>query len=258
MNPKSTSSPQPVQWFDKIPSSPEHVLTKKDHLSLFAQADLLQVIIRLFSLPSAETQVMLEKEVTDLQELLRCSNLPESDRLAEVYQQIQQQAQTLSLDAWVEEYHRLFEGSVACPINESGFIRRDKGAILSDIAGFYRAFGFNISQKTGEKADHLIGEIEFVVILLIMLAMTSEPEKTRTTHEALSAFSFDHLGEWLPSFCDCLTQTTVLPIYQHLAQLLQSTWSGIVAINHLPCRERNMEGLPEKDGTPYECGMVAD
>jgi len=257
MNPKHTSSPQPVQWFNKIPPSPEHVLTKKDQLSLFAQADLLQVIIRLFSLPSAETQIMLEKEVTDLQELLQCSNLPESDHLAEIFQQIRLQAQTLSLETWVEEYHRLFEGSVTCPINESGFIRRDKGAILSDIAGFYRAFGFGISRKTGEKADHLIGELEFVVILLIMLAMTSEPEKTRTTHEALSAFSFDHLGEWLPSFCDRLAQATVLPIYQQLAQLLQNTWSGIVAINHLPCRERDTGELSE-DGTPYECGMVDD
>jgi len=201
---------------------------------------------------------MLEKGVADLQELLHASNLPESDRLAEVFEQIRLQAQTLSLETWVEEYHRLFEGSVACPINESGFVRRDKGAVLSDIAGFYRAFGFSISQKTGEKADHLIGELEFVAILLIMLAMAKEPEKTRTTYEALSAFSFDHLDEWLPSFCDRLTQTTVLPIYQQLAQLLQSTWSGIVATNHLPHQERDMGELSEKDETPYECGMVDD
>ncbi|WP_133511145.1 TorD/DmsD family molecular chaperone [Candidatus Thiosymbion oneisti] len=257
MDTQNTSSPQPVRWFNKIPSSPEPVVTEKDRLSLFAQADLLQLIIRLFSLPSTETQTMLEKEVTDLQGLLQCSNLPEADHLAETFQQIRLQAQTLSLEAWVEEYHRLFEGNVACPINESGFIRRDKGAILSDIVGFYRAFGFDISQKTGEKADHLIGELEFVVILLVMLAMASEPKTTRITHEALGAFSFDHLGEWLPSFCDRLMQTTVLPIYRQLAQLLQNTWSGIVAINHLPCRERDMEALSE-DGTPYECGMVDD
>ncbi len=256
MNPENTSSPQPIQWFNKIPSSPEHRLAEKDHLSLLAQADLLQLIIQLFSLPSTETQTMLEKEVTDLQGLLQCSNLPEADRLAEIFQQIRLQVRTLSLETWVEEYHRLFEGGVACSINESGFIRRDKGAILSDIVGFYRAFGFGISQKTGEKADHLIGELEFVVILLIMLAMTPEPETTRITHEALSAFSSDHLGEWLPSFCDCLTQTTVLPIYQQLAQLLRDTWFGIVATNHLPSREREMGALPERDGTPYECGMV--
>ncbi|MCB2262075.1 MAG: molecular chaperone TorD family protein [Candidatus Thiosymbion ectosymbiont of Robbea hypermnestra] len=256
MDTQNTSSPQPVRWFDEIPSFPEYGLAERDHLSLYAQADLLQLIIRLFRLPSTETQTMLEKEVTDFQELLQCSDLPEADRLAESFQQIRLQAQTLSLETWVEEYHRLFEGSVACPINESGFIRRDKGAILSDIAGFYRAFGFGISQKTGEKADHLTGELEFVVMLLIMLAMTSEPETKRITHEALGAFSFDHLGEWLPSFCDCLTQTTVLPIYQQLAQLLQNTWSGIVATNHLPSQERELGTLPERDETPYECGLV--
>jgi len=258
MNPKNTSLPQPVQWFDKIPPSPEYVLAEKDQLALFAQADLLRLIIQLFSLPSTETQAMLRAGVPDLQELLHSSNLPNPDHLSEVFQQIRLQAQTLSLETWVEEYHRLFEGSVACPINESGFIRRDKGAILSDITGFYRAFGFDISRKTGEKADHLIGELEFVVILLIMLAMSPEPETARTTHQALSTFSFDHLGEWLPSFCDCLTQTTVLPIYRQLAQLLRGTWSGIVATNHLPRREGDIGGLSENDGTPYECGMVDD
>ena len=255
---QSSSSPQPIQWYKKVPPSPEPILAKKDHLSLLAQADLLLLIIKLFSLPSTETQILLEKEVTDLQELLHYSHLPEPDRLAEVFQQIREQAQTLNLETWVEEYHRLFEGNVACPINESGFIRRDKGVILADIAGFYRAFGFDISQQTGEKADHLNAELEFAAILLIMLAKTPEPETTRTTHEALSAFSFDHLDEWLPSFCERLTQITILPIYQQLAQLLQSTWSGIVAANHLPHQERDVEALSKEDGTPYECGMIED
>lgn len=258
MNPKNTSSSQPVQWFDKIPPSPKYVLTEKNQLALFAQADWLRLIIQLFSLPSTETQAMLRAGVPDLQELLHSSNLPESDLLAKAFQQIRLQAQTLSLETWVEEYHRLFEGSIACPINESGFIRRDKGVILSDIAGFYQAFGFDVSRKTGEKADHLVGELEFVVILLIMLAMAPEPDAARITHEALSAFGSDHLGEWLPSFCDCLTQATVLPIYRQSAQLLQSIWSGIVATNHLPCREGDIGGLSENDGTPYECGMVDD
>jgi TorA maturation chaperone TorD len=255
---QNSSSHQPIQWFKKVPPSPESILAEKDNISLLAQADLLLLIIQLFSLPSSETQILLEKEVTDLQELLDYSHLPEPDSLAEVFQQIRQQAQTLNLETWVEEYHRLFEGNVVCPINESGFIRRDKGVILADIAGFYRAFGFDISQKTGEKADHLNAELEFVAILLIMLAKTQESETTRTTHEALSGFSFDHLDEWLPSFCERLTQMTILPIYQQLAQLLQSTWSGIVAVNHLPHQERDVEELSKEDGTPYECGMVDD
>lgn len=253
MDLQNTSSPQPVQ----ILSFPEHALIKQDHLALFAQADLLRLIIQLFSLPSIETQTMLEEGITDLQELLQYSNLPESDRLAEVFQQVRLQAKTLGLETWIEEYHRLFEGSVVCPINESGFIRRDKGVILPDIVGFYRAFGFSISRKTGEKADHLIGELEFIVILLVMLATAPGAEETRITHETLSAFSFDHLSEWLPAFCGCLTQTTILPIYQLSAQLLQSTWSGIMATNHLPKPERDMGAL-EEDGTPYECDIADD
>ena len=46
------------------------------------------------------------------------------------------------VDDWIAEHNRLFEGGVTCPPNETAYVRRDKGVILADINGFYRAFGF--------------------------------------------------------------------------------------------------------------------
>lgn len=226
-----------------------------DPVTLLAQADLLLLIAQLFAPPSAEMREMLATEVQDINELLHKSGIPNPQPLDEIFQHFRQQAQILSLEKWAEEYNRLFEGNVSCPINESGFIRRDKGVILADIAGFYRAFGFELADETHEKGDHLRVELEFVALLLVMLAK-AEKEAIRTTHEALESFSFDHLGEWLPAFCERLTPVTTLPLYQHLAKLTLEAWSGIVTVNNLPVSEGNLMDKVEVEETPYECGMI--
>ena len=251
--PTSDTSPQPIKWFkNEKPTE----WTKTDNITLLAQADLLLFIAKVFAPPSAEVQHMLEIEVPDIKELLQHSGISEPDELADIFQQIRHQAQIIDSDTWAGEYNRLFETNVACPINETGIIRRDKGVILADIAGFYNAFGFKLSEEATEKADHLTAELEFVALLLVMLAQTQDEEALRTTHHALSSFSFDHLGEWLPTFCERLTESTSLLIYQHLAKLLQSAWTEVVAINSLPIPEGEIMELPEDDGTPYECDMV--
>ncbi|OAD19155.1 cytoplasmic chaperone TorD family protein [Candidatus Thiomargarita nelsonii] len=253
-------SPQPIKWFKDgtfpLQQQVEWSNEEIDHLALLAQADLLFLIAQMFAPPSAEMQQMLEIEVPEIKKLLNNSSLAEPDNLAEIYQQIRQQAQSLNLETWTAEYNHLFEGNVACPINESGFIRRDKGVILADIAGFYHAFGFKLSEEASEKADHLTGELEFVAMLLVMLAQAPDQEARRTTHDALGSFSFDHLGEWLPTFCERLTETSTLQIYQQMAKLLLSAWTGILTLNQLPLPEGDIQNLPEDDGTPYECGMV--
>ncbi len=250
-SPNTTPPPQPIKWFKNEKTAE---WTKADSITLLAQADLLLFIAQMFAPPSAELQKMLEIEVPDIKELLQKSGISEPNRLEELFQQIRQQAQ--GLDTWAGEYNRLFETNVACSINETGIIRRDKGVILADITGFYNAFGFKLSEKATEKADHLTGELEFVAMLLVMLAQTQDEEALRTTHHALNSFSFDHIGEWLPMFCERLTEATSLSFYQHLAKLLQGVWNEVVAINSLPIPEEEMMELPEDDGTPYECDMA--
>lgn len=236
------------------------VSVRTDKIALLAQADWLLTIAALLTLPSANSRDKVAIEAAELQALLEKSGVPNTDRLADLFQALQHQIQTLSLATWSAEYHRLFEGNAPCPMNETGWIRRDKGTILADIAGFYRAFGLELAGAAGEKVDYLACELEFVAMLLVMLAKADGQDNAievmQITQNALSAFSFDHLGEWLPSFCERLDQLTTLSIYQQLAELLRLTWSGIVTVNQLPLNEDSSETVLDEQGTPYECGMM--
>jgi TorA maturation chaperone TorD len=240
---------------------PYNHLLKVDanNIAFMAQADLVVLLVQLMTPPSTHLQNMLV-EVPEIDELLQYSGVPDRDTLAQTFQDIRQTGQAVSLDIWAQEYNRLFEGNVLCPINESGFVRRDKGAILADIAGFYKAFGFQLAANTSEKVDHLICELEFVVLLLVMLAKAREQNLTEgysVTYDALAAFCHDHLGEWLELFCQQLTQMTVLPVYQQIAKLIQSAWSGVLTVNQLPIAEGSLPAVAIEEGTPYECDMAA-
>jgi len=227
----STNDMSSIIWIknETLPPQGQVEWSKEEleHLALLAQADLVFLIAQLFAPPSAEMQRLLEIEIPDIEKLLDKSMLPAS--FAERYQEIREQAQSLNLETWAAEYKHLFEGN-ACPINESGFIQRDKSVILAEIAEFYQAFGFE-----REKADHLTSELEFVAMLLVKLAQMKETK--RTTHEALSSFIFHHLGKWLDTFCERLIETSTLPIYQEMAQLLLSAWSEIQTSNQLSTPE---------------------
>lgn len=221
--------------------------------TLLAQSDLLFLLAQLFSLPIAKislTQLSFD-------ELVQQTELAEINKINQLYQIIANQMGIIPLTDWQEEYNFLFEGNVACAINETGYVRRDKGAILADISGFYRAFQIQLSDSATEKADHLVAELEFMALLLVMLAK-AETEETKTiTYDALAAFCFDHMSEWIPLFCQRLTKTSQL--YTHLAEFLQTVWSGIVEANHLPVAELSpQQDIPitEDTETPYECDMV--
>jgi len=224
-------------------------------ISLLAQADLLLLTAQWFTPPSIMRPKLLAMELSEMEDLLSQSEISEPVTLKEIFRQAQHEAQFLSLDVWLSEYNRLFDCNVPCPLNESGFVRRDKGAILADIAGFYRAFGLQLAEEAREKVDHLVCELEFSAMLLVMLAKTSESEKLMVTYEALATFSVDHVNEWLGDFCQRLEEMTRLPIYQHLANLLRGVWLGILKVHHLPLIQERMIEIKEELGTPYECDM---
>ncbi len=131
---------------------------------------------------------------------------------------------------------------------------------LPDVAGFYRAFGFTLAEGASEKVDHLVCELEFLAMLCVMHAKAREEgnkDGARVSKHALRAFALDHLGEWLPAFCDRLMETTTLPFYRQAATLLLGVWRGIAENNRLPSPKLGaVTGALGDLGTPYECGMA--
>ncbi len=110
------------------------------------------------------------------------------------------------------EVSRLFVRGVVPPYETSYESARSapggKTLALADIAGFYRAFGF---QAQGERPDHLAPELEFVSLLCIKEAyarLTGETEGAEVCAEARSKFLREHLAPWLPSFRQRVAEET--------------------------------------------------
>lgn len=170
-------------------------------------------------------------------------------------------------EAWADERTRLFEGPVACPINETGYVRRDKGAIIADLCGFYRAFGFEPREGSGEKADHLAAELEFAAMLFVMIARARDAGRTddlEIATDGLAKFLVDHLGDWLPLFRHRLLGTTNLPVFVRYGDLLAASWDACAAAVGAPSFTELIDAFehegdePAMAETPYECGMAED
>ncbi len=140
-------------------------------MQTLAIADLTLLTSKLFASPMALTPdtFHIDEEVRRrLEELTK----PLGDgRLLESLLETIELVRETPKEAWRYEWNRLFEGTVICPINETAYVRRDKGMIISDICGFYNAFGFEPDQHSAEKADHLSCELEYVALLLVMMAL---------------------------------------------------------------------------------------
>ena len=81
---------------------------------------------------------------------------------------------------------------------------------MADIAGFYRAFGFNIGGKVRERPDHVSAELEFMHILALKEAYAAEngvAEHVEICVEAQRKFLQEHLGQWVGLFAESLKQS---------------------------------------------------
>jgi TorA maturation chaperone TorD len=91
---------------------------------------------------------------------------------------------------------------------------------LADIAGFYRAFGF---QAVGERPDHLAVELEFMALLYVKEAharLSGSTEGAAICSESRRKFMADHLVGWLPAFGQKVSEAARLPFFAALASVV--------------------------------------
>lgn len=77
---------------------------------------------------------------------------------------------------------------------------------LADLAGFYSAFGLQVQ---GERPDHLLPELEFVAFLSLKYLEASGQRLTEaadTCADALASFVEDHLGAWLGTYANKVSE----------------------------------------------------
>ena len=92
---------------------------------------------------------------------------------------------------------------------------------MADIAGFYRAFGFNIGGKVRERPDHISAELEFMHILALKEAYAAEKgvaEHVEICVDAQCKFLQEHLGQWISLFAESLARSAEEAPYLSLAR----------------------------------------
>jgi TorA maturation chaperone TorD len=131
-----------------------------------------------------------------------------------------------ALDEQAGEHHRLFAGTVACPPYESSYAPDpfQQARQMSDVAGFYRAFGAEPSGPAADRPDQVGCELEFlayVVLTRVEAEDAGRADEAAVCGDAEDTFLRDHLGRWLGPFCRELEKATVHESYRALARLGQ-------------------------------------
>ena len=112
---------------------------------------------------------------------------------------------------FVTEYSQLFTGAGLCRANENDYEKLSFSMTekLADVAGFYSAFGFEISADVGERPDFIGTELDFVHLLLLKKAYALKlgwSEQAEITAKALNGFMESHFIKWVPKLCIALRE----------------------------------------------------
>ncbi len=131
----------------------------------------------------------------------------------------------MAADALASHYRWIFGHTPggACPVYELSWLPAGDFASeqeLSDIGGFYRAFGVSVGPMR-ERLDHMAIELEF---LAYAAHMEAEAERGGSlslrdvSRRAQRSFLRDHLGRWAPAFFERMEARAPAGFYRELAR----------------------------------------
>lgn len=131
---------------------------------------------------------------------------------------------------------------------------------MSDLGGFFRAFGLRLDTGARERPDHIACECEFLLVLARKearaLALGDEPMREATARAA-RLFLRDHLGRWAPAFGTRLVRLDADGFYGALGRLLAGFVAGECARAGVPAGPAFLRlRSAEPDPTPAACGPV--
>jgi TorA maturation chaperone TorD len=150
-------------------------------------------------------------------------------KLSEPFNNIENELQSTTLDALLEEYLSTFGSAtvaVDCPAYEMYFGRShifQQSHELADISGFYRAFGLEVSKDdTANRWDHIAVELEFLHFLTYKQAYAMEnhgDEEQKACLAAKKKFLNAHIGVWIQAFSKAVERKSPGGFYRHAANL---------------------------------------
>jgi len=165
------------------------------------------------------------------------------------------------------EHRRVFSNVITldCPPYETLFGNDHvfgQAHVMGDIAGYYRAFGVELSKDIHERMDHLSVELEFMHFLAYKESYArchDGADKTQIVVDAQKKFVKEHIGRWVPLFCRMLVKKADSGFFRHMADF-GSDWmdfeAAYLGVAPQPYSEADYRpatfNAPE--GQTYECG----
>jgi len=165
------------------------------------------------------------------------------------------------------EHRRVFSNVITldCPPYETLFGNDHVFAqshVMGDIAGFYKAFGVELSKDIHERLDHLSVEFEFMHFLAYKESYSrchDGAEKTQIVVDAQKKFVKNHIGRWVPLFCRMLVKKADSGLFKIVADMTLD-WMDFEAafLNVTPQPYSEADYRPATfnapEGQTYECG----
>lgn len=153
------------------------------------------------------------------------------------------------------EHRRIFAHTFAadCPTYETAYGARNvfqQAQTMSDIAGFYRAFGLNVGGSQRERVDNVSVELEFMHFLTYKEAYARThhgADEARLCRRAQRRFWEDHLGRWLSAFARRLEAKGNAGFYQPVALLASALAAAETRL--LRVQPRAVEAVPAADAS---------
>ena len=185
-----------------------------------------------------------------------------------------------SIDEWIssegenwniqdlrDEHRRVFSNVIAldCPPYETLFGNDHvfgQSYVMGDIAGFYSAFGLQLSPDIHERLDHLSVELEFMHYLSYKESyaiLHDGAEKLKTVIEAEKKFVKEHIGRWVPLFSGMLKRKADYGFYKILADFTTDWMAFDIAflgVTPQPYSETDYRpaSYMNPEGQTFECG----
>jgi len=166
-----------------------------------------------------------------------------------------------------DDHRRVFSNviSLDCPPYETLFGNDHifgQSYVMGDIAGFYNAFGLQLSQDIHERLDHLSVELEFLHFLAYKESYAlchDSQEKLQTVVDAEKKFVKEHVGRWVPLFSGMLKKKADFGFYRMLADLTSALVAFEIAfLGVTPQPYSETDYRPAQfmgpEGQSYECG----
>jgi DMSO reductase family type II enzyme chaperone len=218
-----------------------------------ARADVYRVLSRAFVYPGKEEMESLQELALDVEDSINF--LPYD--IKEEYPAFSRNIAKADVEALKPEYTELFLTRMFCPPTETIYGKNSFNTpnILGDISGFYKAFGFTLSDTAAVGHDNIAVELEFMSFLELKIAYALEQgmeENLDICQAAKKRFLAEHIGRWTWLFGQNLVARSKEDYFKSLGQLISKFMDAELECYGIKVDIEGTQQLPQENGC-LEC-----